>query len=203
MDTQQYRRCFLRLILNGIAEQSLPQCELSRADYERLSNYITLTPLEKAKFAARRCPTFLWIETVDGIHLLVSEQDIELLRLFTQSSPTPPPEPPPQPAEPDIEEDAEDDASDYDEAARRGRVELYFRGRPEPIVTSTMDEPEEITQYFPLMDDSDALEIYLEEDGEFIFFTDDDGEEVGVRLDQLVLLVAYPGSLDFGFMEEE
>ena len=201
MDSQQYLRYFLRLTLNGISGQALPQYELSRADYDRLTNYIALTPLEKAKFASKRCPTFLWIETVDGVHLMVSEEDIELLRLFSQLAPTPPPEPPRRPAEPDSDQAWEDDAAGYDETTTSGQVAFYFRGRPEPIVTSTLDEPEGIAQYFPLMDEPGTLEMYLEEESEFIFFTDDDGEEVGVRLDQLVLMVACPGSLDFGFME--
>lgn len=201
MDTQQYLRYFLRLTVTGLSEQALPQYELSRTTYDRLTRYIALPPLEKARFAFEQGPLFLWIETIDGIHLMVSEADIDMLRLFTHLSPTPAPEPPRQLVDSASDEDWEEDAVMYDETTDRGQVEIYFRGRPEPIVTSTLDGPAEIAQYFPLMDDPAVLKMYLEEDGDFIFFTDDDGEEVGVRLDQLVLMVAHPGSLDFGFME--
>jgi len=80
-------------------------------------------------------------------------------------------------------------------------VVIYLRGRPEPIISSTRDYPEQLAQYFMIMDDTDTTALHLEQDSEFIFFLDDDGEEVGIRLDQVMLIIAYPGSLDLTFME--
>jgi hypothetical protein len=201
MNAQQYLRYFLRLTLNGMSEETLPRYELVQADYEWLTKYVSLTATEVADLGRQPAPAFLWFETVDGLNVMVSEQDIEMLRLFTQSSPTPPPEPPQPPPDLDLEELSEDEAADYDDTVNRGQVEFYFRDRLEPIVTNTLDDPERIAYYFPTMDDPAALAFYQEEDSQFIFFMDDGGEEVGVRLDEVVLLVAYPGSLDFGFME--
>jgi hypothetical protein len=197
MDTQQYLRYFLHLTLSGSAEQTLPHYELSRAEYDRLNRHIALTPLQTAKFATSRSPDFFWIETVDGLNLIISMEDIDMLRLSTRLLPTPAPESPPPPGDPDSDEGWEETAAAYDAHVAWGQVEIYLRGQSQPIVTSTLDEPAAIAQYWSLMDDPDALEMYLEEESEFIFFPDDDGEEVGIRLDQLALLVAHPGSLDF------
>ncbi len=196
MKPQQYQRYHIHLTLNGITEQGLPHYELSRDGYDWLTHYIALTARERVESTvAPDGLSFLWLETVDGLNLMVSEKAIELLRLFTQSSPLPPSEPPDHPPDIDNEEDW------GDETATLGRVVIYLRGRPEPIISSTMDYPEKLAQYFLIMDDADTAALYLEYDSEFIFFMDDDGEEVGVRLDQVMLIIAYPGSLDFSFME--
>jgi hypothetical protein len=141
-------------------------------------------------------PAFIWFETVAGLNILASEDDIDMLRFYTELSPTPPPPPPAkkEPQEPDNEiADADEDEWD-DETGTRGRVELYLRGCLEPIISSTLDEPEAIGMYPPLMDSLDWEELTEEE--EFMYFTDDDGEGVAVRLRNLVLLIAHPGSVE-------
>lgn len=199
--TPQYLRYFVHLTINSLPPDTFPPYELSKAEYEYLTRYIFHRMTEDDRQDPP--PAFIWFETMHGLNILASEDDVDMLRFSTELSSTPPP-PPPDEREPEDRDDEMDDDEDeeYDETGTRGRVELYLRGRREPIISSTLDEPEEIGMYLPLMDSQDWDELTLDE--EFMYFTDDDGEGVAVRLRNLVLLIGYPGSIKiFGGDEDE
>ncbi len=200
MAQTQYSRYFLHLILSGSPGLTLPYYELPEDTYNQLSKYVTLTPFTTKNTVDDRLD-FLWIETTDGLNLMVSLKEIDLLRIFTRAASTPPPPAPRWQEEFEVDETDQGGGEEPDESIDWGRVEIYLRGHSTPIISSTLDGAEDIAQYFPLMDDPIALETYLEEDGPFIYFLDDDGEEVGIRVSQLIMLVAYPGSVDFDFKE--
>lgn len=195
MEPPHYLRYFIRLTLHSLPEGTLSPYEISQAAYDWLLDYIAASSIRKAKRPTSEQLSFLWIETVEGINVLVLERDIEMLRLSSHASSTLPPSPPAR---------FEETGDDYDERKYGpiGRVEIYLRGRAEPIITSTFDEPAQLAMYFTLLGDPGTLEMYLEDEGDLIYFIDDDGEEVGLRLDRLMLLAAHPGSLDFGFDDE-
>lgn len=190
--SDQYLRYFVHLTLNSLPPDTCPPFEVPKAEYEHLTRYVFHRMTEDD--GKHPPPAFIWFETAHGQDILVSEDDLDMFCFSTEFSSTPPPQPPVtrEPEDQVLEMDDDEDEN-YDETGTRGRVELYLRGRRDPIISSTLDEPEEIGMYPPLMDSLDWDE--LTEDEEFMYFTDDDGEGVAVHLRNLVLLIGYPGSI--------
>lgn len=187
----QYHRYFVHLALNGLPHDTFPPFEVPQTEYERLNRYVEHRMTEKDR--KHDPPAYIWFQTTSGIDILASEDDLDMFRFSTELSSDPPPQPPVVKWFDEDVEIVDEEDEDYDDIENRGRVELYLRGRREPIISSTLAEPEEIGMYPPLMDSQDWDDLTFDE--EFMYFTDDDGEGVAVRLRNLILLIGYPGSL--------
>lgn len=123
---------------------------------------------------------FYWLSTFNGKEVLISLPDVEYVNFLFQIE---------EPMTFLLADGARELKVRAKEDRHDGTVDLYFRGRPEPISIRVNDSTE-LKQIFEELAGKKIAEV-----SSFASFRDDQSQLIAWRPDRLILLVAHRGSI--------
>ena len=163
---------YLKLLIRNIHEPFI--YEVGVEEVERLKHRLSLIPEKDPK---QIVPKLFCINTVNKLTLAISVDDIQLAHFLWEK---------------DLQQDNGQEIDDDD--LDRLDIHFYFRNIPHKYAASVSEAVSTASLYF-------QLELGTFDESEFSSFLDIDGEEVSIRLSDIVLVEFKTAVLDEGFRE--
>jgi hypothetical protein len=168
-------RDYLRLFMKGLPQpMTFP---LAEKDLKLFKKRV-LKPIAKI---SPNTPTFYWLSTLNGKEVLISFPDIEYISFLFEIE---------KPLIALLADSQHESELRAEEDRHDGTVDLYFRGRSEPI-SIRVDSSKELKRIFETL----TKRQKKANPPAFVRFTDNNNQLVIFRPQRLVLLVAHRGSM--------